>query len=291
MPITVLSIVYTGNDQSGTGEILGVGSTPRYDQVPASEMLSLGIHQNLSSATIYASSVADATLIFFAPIVPFLPSSDYNGRFMQITNRRNAGSELDINRFSTYAFNNLATSALVVAPNKGSEYRLSFRDMFLPTWRTAIDAELSGGARRDGDPTLTWEMWPTGISHLDSGRMYLKIHQPLDIVLHCWPDYEASITYHVYLYLDGSGRLRGNVARWAYWIEGGAKADDIEDRLAPAVLSGMDTLNTELNDQLNALSGFTFTDLFYLPGDQVTRPPTGVLTGFTTDDVTIVVAY
>jgi len=291
MPISVLSIVYTGNHQSGSGQILGVGATPRYNRFPSSEMLSMGIHQNLSSATVFSSSRADATVILFAPILPFLPMPDYAGRYMQITNRRGSGSEYDVNLFSSHGFNNMATSALAVAPYRGSEVRLSFRDLFLQRWRDIIDDELTGGARRDGDPVLTWEMWPSGISYLDSNRCYLKVHQNLDIEIHCWPDYEASITYHIYLYLDGSGHLHGHVARWAYWIEGGAKADDIEDELAPAVISGMGTLNAELAAQLGAYSSITCTDLFYLPGNQVSRPPTGVRTGFTTDDVTIVVEY
>lgn len=291
MPISVLSAVYTGTYQSGSGQLLGVGSTHRYNRISSSEMLNLGIHRTLSSATLYSSSSADATLILFAPFIPFLSMTDYNGLFMQITNRRNSGSELDVNRFSTYGFNNLATSSLVVAPNRGLEVRLSFRDLFLQRWRDVIDAQLTGGARRDGDPILTWEMWPTSVSYLDSNRIYLKIHQSLDIVLHCWPDYRASITYHIYLYLNGSGHIRGHVARWAYWIEGGAKADDIEDRLAPAVIAGMDTINAELASQLAAYEAFRFSDLYYLPGDQVSRPSTGVMTGFTTSDVTIVVAF
>jgi len=290
MPISILSAVYTGNDQSGTCQLFGLGTSHRYNQISSSEMLSMGIYQNLSSSILYSSSSADSTLIF-GPVLPFLPiASDYNGSFMQITNRKDAGSELYTNRFSTYNFDNLATSALVVAPNRGIEFRFSFRDLFLEKWTELIDEELEDPARRDGDPILTWEMWPTGISYLNSNCMYLKIHQNLDIVLHCWPDYDASITYHIYLYLNGSGQLRGYVARWAYWIEGGSKADDIEDQLAPAVISGMDTLNEALTEQLNEYSDFHFSDLYYLPGNQVTRPETGVITGYTTSDVTIALA-
>ncbi len=289
MPLSVIASVFTGNNQTGTGQLLGVGTTPRYNRIPSSSMLSMNIHRALSSATVYSSSTADATVILFAPMVPFLSTPDYTGLFMQLANRRNAGSELDVDRFSDHGFNNLATSALVVAPNRAFEVRLSFRDLFLERWKDVIDAELTSGAKRHGDPLLTWEMWPSGISHLDSNRCYLKVHQRLDIELHCWPDYEASITYHIYLYLDGSNHLRGNVARWAYWIEGGAKADDIEDELRPAVISGMDTLNTELTNQLGDYSSLSFSDLYYLPGNQLSRAPTGVMTGFTASDVTIVV--
>lgn len=252
-------------------------------------MSSLGIRQALSSATVYASSTADATVILFAPLVPFLGSPDYTGRFMQITNRRNAGSEFKVDRFSDFAFNNQATSILVAAPNRGTEFRMSFRDLFLAQWRAQIDAQLTDGARRNGDPTLTWEMWPNGISHLSSDHMYLKVHQRLRIELSWWPDYDASITYHLFLFLDGNGRLRGHVQRWAYWVESGIKASSIGNRLRPAVIAGMDQINTELAAQLAPFSGFSFRDLYYLPGNQTTRPPTGVRTGMTTSDVTIVV--
>jgi hypothetical protein len=131
------------------------------------------------------------------------------------------------------------------------------------------------GAKRYGDPVLTWEMFPKGISYLDENRMYLKVHQKLDIEINWWPDYEASITYHLFLHLDGAKHLKGYVARWAYWIEGGAKADNIEEKLKPAVISGMNTFNTELSKQLNALSPFTFSDLYYLPGNQTGPVPTG----------------
>jgi hypothetical protein len=182
--------------------------------------------------------------------------------------------------------NDLTDSLLLVKTNRGSETRLSFRDLFLSRWKTTIDSKLSGGAKRSGEPILTWEMFPEGISYLDPQRIYLKVHQELDIEIDWWPDYEASITYHLFLYLSG-GRLRGTVARWAYWIEGGAKADDIEDKLAPAVIAGMDDLNAQLSASLGAIP-ITFTDLYYLPGRQLSAAPTGTLTGWTTDDVTIV---
>jgi hypothetical protein len=287
----MLATVHTGSNQTGTSRLFGVGRTPRYNRVSTSEMIAQGIHQNLSSATVYTSSTADATVILFAPILPFIPMPDYTGRFMQITKRRGSGSELNVNRFSDHSFNDDATNMLLAAPNRGTEFRLSFRDLFLTRWNQLIDAQLSSGARRDGNPTLTWEMWPTGISYLDSNRRYLKVHQSLDIEIPCWPDYDASMTYHIYLYLDGGGRLRGYVARWAYWIEGGAKTGEIEDRLRPAVISGADTLTDELGNQLDTYSSFSFDDLFYLPGNQVSRAPTGVRTGYTTDDVTIVVEF
>jgi hypothetical protein len=264
--------------------LYGVSRTTRYQRASQAALSDRDLWRRISSARLFSSTDADTTLILFGFPVPFVNFPDYTGSFIQFTNAR-SGSELNVN--VPGSLNDLTDSLLLVATNRGPETRLSFRDLFLSRWRTTIDSKLSGGAKRSGDPTLTWEMFPEGISHLNPERIYLKIHQQLDIEIDWWPDYEASITYHIFLFLNSAGRLRGSVARWAYWIEGGAKADDIEDRLAPAVIAGMDDLNSQLSSTLDVLP-FTFTGLYYLPGRQLTPAPTGTLTGMTTDDVTIV---
>lgn len=290
MSLSMLSTVFTNSHQSGTARLFGLGNSDRYNRVTSATMASFGIKNNLSSATVYASSSVDATLILFGPLFGFFDMGNFNGEFLQITNRRGAASALDVDRFSDYSFNDRARSMLLVGANRGTEFRLSFRDLFLNQWKTMLDAELAGSqAKRKGDPTLTWEMWPSGISYLDPNRRYLKVHQRLRIEIDWWPDYDASITYHIYLYLDGGGHLRGYVARWAYWVEGGVKSGKIADKLKPKVISGMGTLNSALGDQLDGLSGFTLSALYYLPGRQLSRAPTGVLRGTTLDDVTIVV--
>lgn len=289
MSLSFLAAVFTGNNQSGAGTLIGLGNTPRYNKFPNSIMHSQGIHKNLSSATVYKTSKCDATVILFGSPFLFLQFPDYQGPYMQITNRKNASSELDVNNFSTYGLNNNATSMLLIGANKGFDIRLSYRDLFLNKWKDIIDNELSGTeAKRDGNPTLTWEMWPGNISYLSSSKCYLKIHQKLDIELHCWPDYDASITYHIHLYLDSGGHLYGYTARWAYWVESGVKAGEIGNQLESQVISGMGKLNTELTNQLSSYSSISFKDLYYLPGKQTSSAPTGVRTGWTTDDVTIV---
>jgi len=288
MPLAMLSSVYTGNNQTGTSRLYGVSQSGRYNQVTSPALTSAGMSGNISSATVYESSVADAHLILFG--FPLIAFPDYEGPFLQLTNRRSSGSELDINRLSDFGFNNWTRNMLLVTANKGFEVRLSFRDLFLQKWKDEIDPLLGGDANRVGDPTLTWTMFPRSVSYLDPSRKYLKIHQKLNINVPWWPDYDASITYHIYLYLTGSGQLRGHVARWAYWVEGGIKSGQIADRLEPKVISGMGNLNTRLDAELEAFSGFNFEDLFYLPGNQTTRKSTGAWSSWTTSDVTIVVA-
>ena len=285
MSVSVISTLYTGANQSGSAQAYSVGHSQRYHRIPTAELVDNGLHRAISSATLYGSSTADNTLVLFRPFVS--GTRDYNGRYLQIANRRSS-EELDLN-LAPHDFDNTATCALLIAAARGEEFRLSFRDIFLDNWRDSIDPLLTGGARRDGDPVLTWEMFPQGITHLDPGRIYLKIHQPLDIVIDWWPDYRASLTYHLYMYVDSHNHLRGSVHRWAYWIEGGLKADDIEERLRPAVINGMETMDAQLNERLDLLSALTVQDVYFLPGRQLTPAATGVTSGTTTDDVTIVI--
>lgn len=290
MSLSMLSAVYTGKDFGGSGRLYGVGTSERVRRVPASMMQSSGLHSAVSSATVFSSGVCDATLLLFRPYLGFIDLGNYNGSYLQLTNQRGSGSALDVANLAGHSFNDAARSMLLVAARKQTnEFRVSFRDVFLNQWRDIIDAELAGSqAERNGNPQLTWELWPSGISHLNSNHQYLKIRQRLRIKLSWWPDYDASITYHIRLYVNGSGKLKGYVQRWAYWVESGVKAGSIGDKLRPKVIDGMGTLNSELETQLDALSFLTLKDLYYLPGNQVTRRPTGVSGGTTFDDVTIV---
>lgn len=284
MSISVLSTVYEHVNRGGTARLLGVGTGQRYHAFRADDLHSLSMYRRISSASLYGSSDADPTLIFVdTNPFGFFDLGGFNGRFLQV---RNAGTGERLVNLTDHGMNDKTSALLLAATARGTEFRVSFRDVFLSTWRSVLDDQLAGsGASRDGDPTLTWEMFPAGISYLKSSRTYLKIHQQLDIEIDWWPDYEASITYHIFLHVT-DGNLRGGVHRWAYWVEGGAKSDDIAEELEPAVISGMNTLNDELSSRLSAFDGFGLDGVYYLPGRQTTAVDT--VSGFTTDDVTIV---
>ena len=288
MSLSMLSNVFTGSNQSGAARLYAVGSSQRYSRASFSDLINVNLYRNLSSATVFASSRSTPTQIFFDNTFFGTPTTNYTGPFMQITNDSN--SALDVN-FSDHGFNNRSASMLLVTPRSGGfEFRFSMRDLFLDQWNTILDAQLSGSrASRNGDPVMTWEMWPTSIPGLSSNLTYLKIHQRLDISIPWWPDYDASLTYHILLSLNGSGTLQGSVASSSFWVESGTKQGRIERELGPQVTAGVTALNTELANQLNAYSAFPFSDIYLLPGNQTTAPSTGVITGDTSDDVTIVV--
>jgi len=293
MALSGLASVFSGPGQTGTSALYGVGTSQRYHQITSNELLSRNLHRKISSSTVFASASADPALVLFGSPVTIpdwlsswisIDTPDYTGRFVQIANLGTAARNVNLSSFS---FDNAAQSGLLVATSRRRELRLSFRDLFLRKWNETLDSVLSGGARRKGSPTLTWEMFPRGVSYLDSGRTYLKVRQNLHIEIDWWPDYEAWIQYHIFLFVNSAGNPRGAVHRWEYWIEGGAKSDDIEDRLRPAVENGVSSLNSELTGTLSGFDGFGLSDLYYLPGRQLS--PTASASGLTTDDVTIVV--
>ena len=286
MSLAALSEVFEHINSGGMARFYGLGNTTRYHKAPNSDLVDAGFSNLISSATIFKPSTGGGSLVLFKPFL-FNLNTDYAGPFLQITNLQGA-ADISAN-MTDFNFNDATTSLLFIGIKRAPEFRVSFRSIFLQKWKDVIDAQLAGSqASREGDPLLTWEMFPVGISYLDSSLTYLKVHQPLHISIDWWPDYEASITYHIFLFIDGNGHLAGFVARWAYWVEGGIKSGGIADKLKPKVIAGMDTLNTELANQLKLISGFKLTDLYYLPGNQTGGSSRGVISGTTLDDVTIV---
>lgn len=291
MSVVTMSTVSINPNQAGTSALFAVPESGRYTTVPSNVMVERSILFNLSSAKVFSSDRADATLILFNS---FIGLDNYSGPFLQITNSRNAGSDLRVDNFPLL-FDNRIGSMLLVAANQSGETRLSYRDLFLDQWTSTLDTLLQDSrAQRSGETMLTWNMFPQAASGLSPDRGYLKVIQPLNIDVPAWPDYAATVAYDIYLYLENTdpmvatGRLRGNVARWVYWVEGGIKHDHIAAELEQKVIEGASTLNMKLAERLDLFSAFKFTDLYYLPGRQPTPAPTGVLTSNTFDDVTIV---
>jgi len=286
MSLEFASTLFSGSKWDGHSLLVGVGQNDRYSPMTSSDLLAQALLSNIGSVEIVTTGEADGEVILFQSPVPF---PNFQGEFLELGAAASFGEAL-------WNFDWSTQSVLLVASNrKGhSEMRLSFAGIFLNQWDTFVDQELGGGpAKRQGDPTLTWEMFPIGIDHLDSNGTYLKIFQPLTISLPWpWDEYAASMTYHIGLFVDGNSHLRCWGQRWAYWIEGGAKTGHIESNLKPKVIAGLGTLVTQVNQKLMELDALgPLTDVYYLPGTQTSAIGTSTLTGNTFDDVTIVVEH
>lgn len=271
--------LFSGPGLTGTSTLVGVGHGERYSPVTAADLSSFGLYANIQSADIITTAEADGNIVF-------LQNDDFSGPFAQFSDAASTGEV-------TASVSGHIGSVLLIASNKQgkNETRVSFNDQFLNTWITFLDGALAGSrASREGNPTLTWEMFPAAISYLDPNLTYLKIYQPLHISMP-WPfsDYAASMTYHIQLFLDGGNHVRAAGARWAYWVEGGIKSSHIADQLEPQVRDGLTTLVNQANATLTLLDLLgPLSDFFYLPGRQTTAVGTGFITGNTADDVTIV---
>lgn len=282
MSLDISGILYSADNRMGSSFFIGVGHTHRYSHISADLLQSFGLYAHVESVELFTSASADANLVL-------LKNDDFSGPFAQVKDARTGGDVW----WDTWGH---IGSVILVSGNKQGthETRLSFRSIFQSQWNNFLDNKLSGSqASRVGNPTLTWEMFPENISYLNSSLAYLKIYQPLHISIDWWPDYSASMTYHVYLYADGNHHLRAYGARWAWWVEGGAKSGRIGDKLGPQVRDGLGELQAQLNNQLqgfDALLG-NVSDVYYLPDSQTSAMGTGSLNGNTSNDVTIVIEH
>jgi hypothetical protein len=286
MSLSFLAAGYEHVDHGGALRLFGVGQSARYNPIHESLLGQLSFDAILSSIDVWPSSVATANAILFANSSNVLPLNlgDFNGDFRQVVAQKN-GAE-DFANMPEYGFNDRTRSLLLVNTSRAPEFRVSFRDVFLDTWNQTIDAKLSGSqASRKGDPLMTWAAFPVATSYLSPDHIYLQITQSLNVSIDWWPDYDASFTYHLFLYLDGAHKLRGHCQRWSAWVEGGIKHDGIVSALWPKVVDGVSTIDQKLNDSLAALP--SFKDFYYLPGRQL-GPVSGVGQGNTWEDVTLV---
>jgi hypothetical protein len=283
MSLEFAGFLFAGDNRTGQSLLVGVGRGNRYSPIRADQLKNSGLYGTIGSAEIVTSALADGNMVF-------LKNDDFTGPFAQITDARSGGD-------LWWHITGHIGSVLLIAGNKQgtNETRVSFRDQFLNQWNSFLDNKLQGGrASREGDPTLTWEVFPASDPYnvLNPNLTYLKIYQPLHIHMPWyWPDYAASMTYHLFLYATGDGHLRAAGIRWAYWVESGAKSGRIASELEPQVRDGLGSLQDQTNQQFQLLDGVlgTVTDVYYLPGRQLQNTGTGGLTGNTVDDVTIVI--
>ena len=131
MPLSMVAGLFTENYQNGTGRLFGVGRNQRYNRIPLTFMREESLLNVLSSAMVPSAPSCSPTVILFNDL-PF-GTGDFTGEFLQISNPRDSGVEVNVDRFSDYNFDNRAQSLLLVAAESENTIiqRSSFRDIFL----------------------------------------------------------------------------------------------------------------------------------------------------------------
>ena len=288
MSLSFLAVGYDNEIfKGGQQALFGIGNAARYNAIGEQQLADLSFDRVMRALWLNPSNTAAATAIVFTDDIfgtgPDL--GDFAGRYLQIQSQPAPAGNGNRVLLEDFQLDRLVRSVLLVNAGRGTEFRISFRDTFLQTWNTTLDGLMGSQASRTGDPLMTWAAFPEGIQFLDPSQIYLRITQALNINLDWWPDYDASVTYYLFLFVDGSGRLQGFVQRWETWVEGGIKSSEISDKLAAKAQAGMDTIDATLAANFAALP--SVKDLYYLPGRQL-APFNLVEEGSTLDDVTLV---
>lgn len=287
MTLSALTVVNRDTNRTGAVALYELCDSERYRRVSFNDLAGDGLLFDISSGSLYSAGGGAALVMISSPF------PGYEGSFLQMSSV-GAGTNLVDNDLGAQGFDNVTTSMLLIGTNRGPETRLSFRAIFLDEWKVLLDDALAGtDVVANGDPLLTWKMFPSPSSvPLAPDLSYLHVFQALDVSVHVGPlityHYPAGIGYYIFLYVDSKKRLKAFVAGYEVWVQGGFYHDDIVKALEPKIALGVATLDSKLAAKLAAFSGISLEDVYYLPGDQTRTPVPSVIVGSTFDDVTIV---
>jgi len=283
MSIAAAAQLYSEPGLNGTSLLAGLGAGQRYAIITQSDLASADLLNSVDSGSLDTSN-ADLNLVLFG-------NADYSGPFAQMSMPH--GDD------GTFWASSSTQSALLIASNQSGtqEERLSFTSVFQSQWDSFLDHTLQGTqVSRVGEPLLTWRMFPNGDQpgdqYLNANQTYLHIQQELLITLPWyWPNYHAVMAYWVELSAQ-DGQLTAWVAAWYLDVDSGEKHSKIQNQLAPKVQDGMSSLQTQLSQQLAIAALLNPTDVYLLPGTQLSPIELGpAFIGNTDDDVTIVIVH
>lgn len=311
MPLSSINAVCVGENLTGHTVFCGFDTETSYRIFRFNDMMNEHIYRNLSSAVMWPPTAKSIVyLIMFKPIIPWFTYKNFQGSFMQMKIHNDADQQLEVPQFGNYGFDNCINSMFLMRvdfPDSYFWFPVSFRDMMLNPWNQsfnaisdAIDIPFLRGIKQLGNPTFTWDMWPTSGNGLNSSSRYLKVKQRFNIDIGFWSDYEASISAWIYLYLDLRNRIRGKIAKTSCWVEGGILHNLIKDNIDTALSNNQNQITTEINNQLNNFEDSEFKRIDYLPGRQLgLLDPNGwdvswlepIITGSTFSDVTIMLLH
>ncbi|TYK50932.1 hypothetical protein [Actinomadura decatromicini] len=284
MSVQATTILYKGRDQTGETKYGYLAQSDRYGHENSHDLQDTGFYEQIQSVKLFDSSVQDVCQLFFT-------GDQYDNVYQSWYALKGRGL-LNI----TGNWGPVRSYMLVATSRDGeNELRLSYRDLFFQQWINMIDEMKGDSIRRDVDPVLTWEMFPTDPRYqsLDPKLTYLKVHQDLmALVPSPYTDYHIWMEYWIYLYPSGTG-VRAHVPQYGWYVDGGALHDNVRDRFVWRVRDGAATLENKVNEKLAQFDGIApngVHDVYYLPG-RVLKPPTH--TGFTdgnvtTSDITII---
>lgn len=149
--------VYTKFNQKGQSYVDLAEGDLRYARTPFSDFIGTGVFGQVSSIGVAPGGGAPA-LILFRGSLP-VPFASFDGEFMQFTNASDVTFNLDL-AGTLAAFNNAATSMLVLQTQLATEFRISFQDTVVPEWNQFLNETLPSDILKIGDPSVRWVAFP-----------------------------------------------------------------------------------------------------------------------------------
>lgn len=149
MGLETTGAIYTGPNQTGRSMIIGIPQGDRYYHVDGPQLGQDGFFDQIQSGRLFASPRVDVSLAIFW-------TQNFDANFLQLTAVRGGDG------FTFWATGPVRSYLLTAtSPGGAEEVRMSYRDMFAQEWKTLIDEMIRGSGRRDYEPVLNWDMFPT----------------------------------------------------------------------------------------------------------------------------------
>jgi hypothetical protein len=289
---SIWSFLYRHSDFKGTSALAFLGPSSVYSSLREPSLRNIELHDRISSLRLDASAGEVRGDCYLFEHERFL------GRFVGI--RTNAGDptqSVDV----SYVGNSMndRTSSVLLARRFSNERVRAIGDPVSKALIANIVADVGKVERLRGDPVFTWDMWPDGgDSHPnDPDKRFVQIKIPVEIDVNNWFNYDAEIWLWFYLYIGQpsrplfgeGGELRGHLAHYGAWVEGGIISDKVLDGIMDALPSQFGAIEMLLNTLVGSVNAAApFTNVFLLPGDQSQFVDARYLEGHVDDNVSVV---
>lgn len=272
--MSIWTRVYRHANYAGTSAFANLQylSPPNtYLRISKNYLDTVNLHDRISSLQIGASSWEHGGRVIL------FQHSNYRGRYAMFN--ADPGDTVAIPNLSAENFNDRTSSILIVRRHGVEMWPMQIGTMGGSNLRDHIDSMIGGIPRLSmrGEATITWDLWPS----FDPSRKFVYLKIPVRVDVEHWFDYDAEVRLWVYFYINHQNKLRGYVAWYGAWVEGGILTGKILDRLMGDIPGRIGDINTMVADAASAVEAFDFTALYYLPGRAQS-------TGHVNDDVTIV---
>lgn len=271
--------LYEHNDFRGRQLVVDNPDNDRYSLAPFDYLNAFSFNDLTSSVRLHSGTqqIPSMCIVF--------ENTRFDGNFQGFAYNGNR----DINALP--GFNDTTSCVLLIDhdPNPRKSV-LNLKSLGGDKINQAIDDQLKdvSEASRRGDVGLKFiidlyeiSLYGTDLALID---IPITVHTPSP-----FSNYDASIKYYVNFYIDSMNRLRGYIAGYGYWIEGGILTGSIESRLGPQVAAKIGDVETALNNMLLEVNWHKWTDVYLAPGYLL--DVTSDYSGNINDDVSLILPY